>query len=164
MTKYIKTTATEFEQFDEAEWDRKYKSCQHPEDWQQLAGRLNIDRHMGQFIIQSREGDMRLHDGDWIATGVNGEHWPIADDVFKKTYAELPVIPVEIANAIEEYRDRFGSAKGLNELITDMNVPWKLGVLETVTAIPEIILGVFRSKTDVLARAWLDGYEIDNKS
>ena len=77
---------------------------------------------------------------------------------------DLPVIPVEIANAIEEYRDRFGSAKGLNELITDMNVPWKLGVLETVTAIPEIILGVFRGKTDVLARAWLDGYEIDNKS
>lgn len=110
------------------------------------------------------EGWIGMKVGDWIATGVGGENWPIADDVFKKTYAELPVIPVEIANAIEEYRDRFGSAKGLNELITDMNVPWKLGVLETVTAIPEVILGVFRSKTDVLARAWLDGYQIDNKS
>ena len=85
----------------------------------------------------------------------------LPDETDKQTYQKLPVIPVEIANAIEEYRERFGNAKGLNKLITDMNVPWKLGVLETVTAIPEIILGVFRSKTDVLARAWLDGYQVE---
>jgi hypothetical protein len=34
------------------------------------------------------EGDLILHDGDWIVTGINGERWPIADDIFRKTYVE----------------------------------------------------------------------------
>lgn len=25
-------------------------------------------------------------DGDWIATGIDGEHWCIANDIFRKTY------------------------------------------------------------------------------
>ena len=29
---------------------------------------------------------MNLKKGDWIATGVDGEHWVIADDIFHKTY------------------------------------------------------------------------------
>ncbi|WP_436450620.1 hypothetical protein [Loigolactobacillus coryniformis] len=157
--KYIKTVPIEAEQFDGSqELVNKYDI---------VVGSTMPDGRVLEpslCYIKTLEGSLKIHVGDWIATGVNGEHWPIADEIFKQTYHKLPVIPVEIANAIEEYRDRFGSAKGLNELITDMNVPWKLGVLETVTAIPEIILGVFRSKTDVLARAWLDGYEIDNKS
>lgn len=164
MAKYIKTAATEFEQFSETEWDKKYKSCQNPDDWQKLAGRLSIDRHMGQFIIQSREGDMRLHDGDWIATGIKGEHWAIADEIFKQTYQKLPVIPEAIANAIEEYRDKFGSAKGLLTLILDMDRPWTLDTLVTVAAMPELTIHEFINKTDVLARAWLDGYEIKDKS
>lgn len=32
------------------------------------------------------EGDMELNIGDWIATGVEGEHWAIKNSVFKKTY------------------------------------------------------------------------------
>lgn len=39
-----------------------------------------------EYFIPTLEGPMELHAGDWIATGVNGEHWAIADDVFKKTY------------------------------------------------------------------------------
>ncbi len=27
-----------------------------------------------------------LHKGDWIATGIDGEHWAIADDIFRRTY------------------------------------------------------------------------------
>lgn len=41
------------------------------------------------LYLKTLEGDMEVHIGDWIATGVNGEHWPIADDVFKKTYVEV---------------------------------------------------------------------------
>lgn len=146
MTKYIKTTATEFEQFDEAEWDRKYKSCQHPEDWQQLAGRLNIDRHMGQFIIQSREGDMRLHDGDWIATGARGEHWPVADEIFKQTYTKLPKVPSFVANHI-------GFSKHINQ-----------GFNSSVLTMVQDIYDWYDKNGELYARAWLDGYEIDNKS
>lgn len=39
-----------------------------------------------EYFIPTLEGPMELHAGDWIATGVNGEHWAIADDVFKETY------------------------------------------------------------------------------
>lgn len=45
------------------------------------------------YTINTLEGNMVLGVGDWIATGIKGEHWPIASDVFKNTYAELPVIP-----------------------------------------------------------------------
>ena len=39
-----------------------------------------------EYFIPTLEGPMELHADDWIATGVNGEHWAIADDIFKKTY------------------------------------------------------------------------------
>ncbi|WP_251908434.1 hypothetical protein [Lentilactobacillus kefiri] len=41
------------------------------------------------LCIPTKEGYLRINNGDWIATGVNGEHWPIADDIFKKTYVEV---------------------------------------------------------------------------
>ena len=158
MVKYIKTVPIEAEQFDGSEaMIDKYGMMD--------VGTMNGSQHSDQIIIPTLTGGVHVLDGDWITTEKGGDHSVVdGNENFEQMFQKLPVIPVEISNAIEEYRDRFGSAKGLNELITDMNVPWKLGVLETVTAIPEIILGVFRSKTDVLARAWLDGYQIDNKS
>ena len=36
--------------------------------------------------IQTLEGQMRVSPGDWIITGVNGEHYPCKPDVFEKTY------------------------------------------------------------------------------
>lgn len=41
------------------------------------------------FRIETIEGWLGMKAGDWIATGVNGEHWPIADEIFKKTYEEV---------------------------------------------------------------------------
>lgn len=153
MAKYIKTVAIEAEQFDGSqEVMNKYHIIWGylDNEWEQL--------------INTLEGRLIIRTGDWIATGVMGEHWPIADEIFKQTYKELPVIPAEVANAIEEYRDKFGSGEGLFTLIADISAPWALGTLETVTAIPEITLREFIDKTDVLARAWLDGYEIETKS
>lgn len=84
--KYRKTALIEAEQFNEAEWQKKYKACQHPDEWERVADRLGVDHYLNHFVIRTLEGEMTVHDGDWIATGVNGEHWAIADDVFKKTY------------------------------------------------------------------------------
>jgi len=39
--------------------------------------------------IHTLEGNMWIHKGDWIATGVNGDPWVIADDIFKKSYVEV---------------------------------------------------------------------------
>ena len=41
------------------------------------------------YTINTLEGDMVLGVGDWIATGVEGENWAIADEIFKKTYEEV---------------------------------------------------------------------------
>ncbi|KRK78824.1 hypothetical protein [Companilactobacillus nodensis] len=41
------------------------------------------------YTINTLEGDMVLGVNDWIATGVDGEHWAIRDDIFKKSYMEV---------------------------------------------------------------------------
>lgn len=86
--KYRKTATIEAEQFNEAKWQEKYRACHNPDQWEALAHPYGIDRYHGHFIVVTLEGDLILHDGDWIATGINGDHWPIADDIFRKTYVE----------------------------------------------------------------------------
>lgn len=41
------------------------------------------------FKIVSDHGNLKANVGDWIMRGVNGEHYPCADDVFQKTYAVI---------------------------------------------------------------------------
>ena len=129
--KYYKREVTTAEQFDEATWQAKYHACKCPEDWEAIAHPLSIDRFRGHFVITTLEGDLNINDGDWIATGVNGEHWPIADDIFKKTYAELPVIPRAVGELIVRVKkhqtlmralailDEWTSALGLSREDTD---------------------------------------------
>lgn len=42
-----------------------------------------------EYSIPTKEGRLDLNLGDWIATGVEVEHWAIADDIFRKTYEEV---------------------------------------------------------------------------
>jgi hypothetical protein len=37
-------------------------------------------------IIDTLEGDMYVNPGDWIITGVKGEHYPCKPDIFEMTY------------------------------------------------------------------------------
>lgn len=39
----------------------------------------------GTGYLNTKEGPMRVHKGDYIATGVDGEHWVIAPEIFEKT-------------------------------------------------------------------------------
>lgn len=39
--------------------------------------------------LPTKEGDMKINKGDWIATGIDGEHWAIANDIFRRTYEEV---------------------------------------------------------------------------
>ncbi len=76
--KYRKTALIEAEQFDGSqEMIDKY----HLGIW-----KGTDDNVIYEYSIPTLEGVMDLGVNDWIATGVNGEHWAIADDVFKKTY------------------------------------------------------------------------------
>ena len=37
-------------------------------------------------VIDTLEGAMFVNPGDWIITGVRGEHYPCKPDIFEKTY------------------------------------------------------------------------------
>lgn len=102
----------------------------------------------GGATIKTLEGDLLVHVGDWIATGVNGEHWPIADDVFKKTYAELPVIPEEVAYMIKQAKN--GDYKLGVALYGAYEGVWKPSVVKWILM-----------HVEVFARAWLDGYVVE---
>ena len=37
-------------------------------------------------VVKTLEGDMIARPGDWIITGVEGERYPVKNEIFKKTY------------------------------------------------------------------------------
>jgi len=40
----------------------------------------------GDYAIMTLEGRMMVTPGDWIITGVKGEHYPCKPDIFEMTY------------------------------------------------------------------------------
>ncbi len=38
------------------------------------------------FAIETLEGTMIAHEGDWIVKGVKGEFYPVRNDIFEATY------------------------------------------------------------------------------
>lgn len=102
-----------------------------------------------EYTILTTEGRMDLNIGDWIATGVNGEHWAIADDVFKKTYAELPVIPKNV----DEYIRWCQGEGGVGNVSDAMDY-----------AHGDVALWIHDERnSDTFARAWLDGYQVEEE-
>lgn len=41
------------------------------------------------YVISTLEGKMIINPGDWILTGVDGEHWAVKDEIFNKTYKKV---------------------------------------------------------------------------
>ena len=41
------------------------------------------------YGIHTLEGFMRVTPGDWIITGVHGEHYPCKPDIFELTYEKV---------------------------------------------------------------------------
>lgn len=86
--------------------------------------------------------------GDWIIKDGEDIH-AIADDIFKKTYAELPVIPKAVADIIEQVREINGYELG--NLFFD--------AMEFDN--PGNSAAWIESHQDEIARAWLDGYQVE---
>ena len=63
-----------------------FKDGDHPAV---VSGKLS---EMPVFWINTLEGEMYVTPGDWIITGVKGEHYPCKPDIFELTY-ELAVGP-----------------------------------------------------------------------
>ncbi|MBB1080224.1 hypothetical protein H5S09_02765 [Limosilactobacillus sp. STM2_1] len=75
LHKYRKTATIQAEQFDGSdEMIEKYDI------------EASVTIFISQYILHTKEGPMYVHIGDYIATGVEGEHWAIAPDIFEKTY------------------------------------------------------------------------------
>lgn len=97
------------------------------------------------YRINTLEGWVGVQINSWIATGVNGERWPIADDVFKKSYAELPAIPKEVAEYLEIVRQEETLFGALDEALAGVS---------------DLSLWIAENQDD-FARAWLDGYQVE---
>lgn len=115
-------------------------------------GHIVDDLHVDNMcFIPTLEGQMKINLHDWIATNANGEHWPITDDVFKKTYDELPVIPENVAYVIKQ--GKIGSDYKLGwAFYAAYTVHWRVSVSNWILMHPE-----------TFARAWLDGYQVEEE-
>ena len=78
LHKYRKTALIEAEQFDGSiKQITRYKvHIVGPTSWGDAS----------YFLLPTKEGNMRLNVGDYIATGVDGEHLAIDQDIFERTY------------------------------------------------------------------------------
>lgn len=82
--------------------------------WWQIGDHLAVVEYTdggkptGKGWVNTLEGGHIVTPGDWIATGVNGEHWPIKPDVFAKTYApdgpdpRIATLEAQLAEARDE--------------------------------------------------------------
>ncbi|MGA3557305.1 DUF1642 domain-containing protein [Lactiplantibacillus plantarum] len=104
-------------------------------------------------------GSGKVDVGDWIATGVNGEHWLIADDVFKQTYAELPVIPKAVADWIEKCKH---DGTSVGDMLCYERQPEKVrDWIELTPGTYDFNQRRYAEHQDLVARAWLDGYTVE---
>lgn len=81
LHKYRKTALIEAEQFDGSiKQITKYKV--------HIVGPTSFG-DASYFALPTKKGNMKLNAGDYIATGVDGEHWAIDQDIFERTYERV---------------------------------------------------------------------------
>lgn len=153
---YRKTSAIMAEQFDYEKWVHMRHDA-----YPMVFGDTAEDGGMMATnpVIPTIEGDMRVHDGDWIATGIDGEHWPISNDVFRKTYAELPAIPDYAADWIEECKQENIS---LSYMLCSERRPEQIRDWMALTpGTYQFDYARYQKYQELVARAWLDGYRVE---
>lgn len=78
LHKYRKTALIEAEQFT-ADPEQVFKYNIFPDD-----NGTDFD-----YFFPTKEGNMKIDKGDYIATGVAGEHRPIKKSIFERTYERV---------------------------------------------------------------------------
>lgn len=106
------------------------------------------------YVLNMPQGYMSLNNGDWIATGVNGERWLITDEVFKQKYKELPVIPDYVAEYIDMAKH---NETGMDnpDIFQAINEAAEYGGAGIAT------VNWVLNNGNEFARAWLDGYTVE---
>ena len=138
---YRKTATIKAEQFDGSEQMRSKYELDYEYDKQG-------NRHYYGGDI------MELMVDDWIITTIDGLHWTIKDFAFKQTYAELPVIPQAVADWIKKCKKQRRSITGA---LVESDQP--AGVKAYFRNYQSTELWI--KLQDDFARAWLDGYQVE---
>lgn len=82
LHKYRKSPIVEAEQFDGSiDMMSEYGIVANPDALHDPEAPL--------YTMNTKEGPMRVHKGDYIATGIDGEHWAIDQDIFERTYERV---------------------------------------------------------------------------
>ena len=82
LHKYRKTALIEAEQFDGSiDMMREYGIVVNPDALHDPDAPL--------CTMNTREGEMIVYEGDWIATEIDGEHWIIEPEIFERTYKRV---------------------------------------------------------------------------
>ncbi len=50
---------------------------------------VEVDAATGDLLIETLEGTMHAHKGDWVVRGIVGELHPVRDDIFQQTYERI---------------------------------------------------------------------------
>lgn len=83
LHKYRKTALIEAERFDgSVDMKKKY----HIVD---KATFSSVPYHADRWSLPVKDGFVTVWLGDWIATGIDGEHWVIDDSIFEATYERI---------------------------------------------------------------------------
>lgn len=146
---YRKTATIKAEQFDGSdEMIDKYELID--------AGTMLGTHHSPELYLT---GSGKVDVGDWIATGISGKHWLITDGVFKKEYAELPVVPKAVADWIEKCKH---DGVSVGYMLCYERQPEKVrDWIELTNGTYEFNQKRYTEYQDVVARAWLDGYQVE---
>jgi len=115
----------------------------------------------GAYFLPTLEGELRVNIGDWIATGVEDENWAIADDVFKQTYAELPVIPDYVSDWIQKCKN---DGISVGDMLCSERRPEKMRDWMALTpGTYEFNQKRYKEYQELIARAWLDGFQTEEE-
>ena len=69
----------------------------------------------GDTLLSTLEGNMRLDYGDYIVTGIKGEHWAINEKTFEKTYKEVKDTAVSYDQLLRVHNNQTNTIKELIE-------------------------------------------------
>lgn len=89
--------------------------------------------------------------GDWIATGADGSHWIIPNALYEQQYGELPVIPKAVADYMKDCKNPINSA--FHSVLYE--------AFDELFATSQDVEHWIEHNSDVFARAWLDGYTVE---
>ena len=79
-----------------------------------------------EWIVKTLEGPLIINSGDWVLTGINGEHWSVRKDIFEKTYElaadineSMPKPPLLSAKAIADTWNKHAVKNELYQIVID---------------------------------------------